>query len=110
MQNPFRRLAASTDKARNRDSKRWLPWICVYGGLRISEAEHLRKDDFFEVVGAWFFRITTAGLRSLKTRSSERVIPVHPAIVDEGFMDWLRATPERSWQLFGSSASSYTSC
>ncbi|MFG1307138.1 hypothetical protein V5F34_23715 [Xanthobacter autotrophicus] len=102
-----RRLATSTDKVHNRDSKRWLPWICVYGGLRISEAEHLRKDDFFEVDGAWFFRITTAGRRSLKTRSSERVIPVHPAIVDEGFMDWLKAAPPG--QLFGSSASSYMS-
>lgn len=100
-----RALAASGQTVHNRDSKRWLPWICVYGGLRISEAEHLRKEDFFEVEGSWFFRITTAGRRSLKTRSSERVIPVHPAVLEEGFLDWLKAAPEG--QLFGSSASSY---
>lgn len=100
-----RRLAGSTQKVHNRESKRWLPWICVYGGLRISEAEHLRKGDFFEVDGDWFFRITTAGRRSLKTRSSERIIPVHPALIDEGIISWLMAAPQG--QLFGSSASSY---
>jgi integrase len=100
------RILAGTEKnVHNRDAKRWLPWICVYGGLRISEAERLRKNDFFEAEGSWFFRITTAGKRSLKTRSSERVVPVHPAVVDEGFLDWLQAAPEG--QLFGSSASSY---
>jgi integrase len=86
-------------------SKRWLPWVCLYGGLRISEAEGLRREDFFQAEGEWFFRVTSAGKRSLKTANSERVVPVHPALVEEGLLEWLEERPKG--QLFRPSAYSY---
>ncbi|WP_254027185.1 hypothetical protein [Mesorhizobium ventifaucium] len=85
-------------------SKRWLPWLCLYAGLRISEANTLRKADFFEAEGSWFLKVTSAGKRSLKTASSERRIPVHPALEAEGFLEWVRAAP--SGQLFRDGATS----
>lgn len=86
-------------------SKRWLPWLCLYGGLRIGEAEGLRQEDFFQAEGEWFFRVTSAGKRSLKTANSERVVPVHPALVGEGLLEWLEGRPKG--QLFRPSAYSY---
>ncbi|WP_162244936.1 hypothetical protein [Aminobacter sp. DSM 101952] len=86
-------------------SKRWLPWVCLYGGLRISEAEGLRREDFFQAEGEWFFRVTSAGRRSLKTANSERVVPVHPALAAEGLLEWLEGRPKG--QLFRPSAYSY---
>lgn len=86
-------------------SKRWLPWVCLYGGLRISEAEGLRREDFFQAEGEWFFRVTSAGKRSLKTANSERVVPVHPALAEEGLLEWLEERPKG--QLFRPSAYSY---
>lgn len=85
-------------------SKRWLPWLCLYAGLRISEANTLRKADFFEAEGSWFLKVTSAGKRSLKTASSERRIPVHPALEAEGFLAWARAAPPG--QLFRDGATS----
>lgn len=86
-------------------SKRWLPWVCLYGGLRISEAEGLRGEDFFQAEGEWFFRVTSAGKRSLKTANSERVVPVHPALAGEGLLEWLKGRSKG--QLFRPSAYSY---
>ncbi|QOF73174.1 hypothetical protein IG197_09025 [Aminobacter sp. SR38] len=86
-------------------SKRWLPWLCLYGGLRIGEAEGMRREDFFQAEGEWFFRVTSAGKRSLKTANSERVVPVHPALVEEGLLEWLEGRPKG--QLFRPSAYSY---
>lgn len=87
--------------------KRWLPWVCLYGGLRISEAENLRREDFFQVEGGWFFRVTSAGKRSLKTANSERVVPIHPALAAEGFLEWIASRSKG--QLFRPSAYSYMS-
>lgn len=65
---------------------RWIPWLCAYSGMRVNEAGQLRKEDFFCIDDQWFWNVTTAGRRSLKTASSERRIPVHPALVEEGFI------------------------
>jgi integrase len=70
---------------------RWIPWLCAYSGMRVSEAGSLRKEDFFEVGDRWFWKVTTAGNRSLKTASSERRIPVHKALTDEGLLDFIKA-------------------
>jgi integrase len=84
---------------------RWLPWICLYAGLRISEANALRKEDFFQCEGRWFFRVTTRGGRTLKTNRSERKIPVHPALEGEGFLHWVRAAEDG--RLFAPGATSF---
>jgi len=77
---------------------RWIPWLCAYSGMRVSEAGNLRKEDFFEVGGRWFWKVTTVGARSLKTASSERRIPVHKALTDEGLLDFVKAA--KSGRLF----------
>ncbi|UDF29942.1 UNVERIFIED_ORG: hypothetical protein LHK14_01085 [Roseateles sp. XES5] len=70
--------------------RRWLPWICAYTGMRIEEAGQLTAEDFFQVDGRWFFRVSTSGRRSLKTASSQRRIPVHPSLEREGFMKFVQ--------------------
>lgn len=84
---------------------RWLPWVCLYAGLRISEANALRKEDFFQCEGRWFFRVTTRGGRTLKTNRSERKIPVHPVLESEGFMRWVQAAADG--KLFSPGATSF---
>lgn len=94
-------------KARSATDPRtqWLPWVCLYSGLRISEANALRKEDFFQCEGRWFFRVTTRGGRTLKTNRSERKIPVHPALETEGFMRWVQAAADG--RLFSPGATSF---
>ncbi len=72
---------------------RWIPWLCAYSGMRVSEAGSLRKEDFFESHGRWFWRVTTVGGRSLKNESSERRIPVHGALESEGLVEFVKAAP-----------------
>lgn len=84
--------------------KRWLPWICLYGGMRISEASQLEKEDFFDVEGLPFVKVTTTNRRTLKTKSSKRRVPIHPTLIKEGFMEWVAGRP--SGRLFSSGATS----
>jgi len=72
--------------------RRWVPWICAYSGARVNEIAQLTPDSFFEVDGFWFYRITSLGGKSLKNKHSERRVPVHPALLDEGLIQFVQAS------------------
>lgn len=76
--------------------KRWIPWLCAYSGLRIGEANQLSTEDFHWIEGHWFFEVTSSNKRSLKTTSARRTIPVHSALIAEGFMTFVEASPKGS--------------
>ncbi|MGV1917096.1 hypothetical protein [Rhizobium sp. 22-785-1] len=83
-------LAARQEK---KPELRWLPWMCAYSGARINEVAQLRREDFFQVGDDWFFELTTKGGKSLKNRNSIRKVPVHPALIDEGLIDFVKSCP-----------------
>lgn len=72
---------------------RWIPWLCAYTGLRIAEVSNLEKADFFDSGGHWFFNVSSAGKRSLKTVNARRTVPVHQALLDEGFRTFVDESP-----------------
>ncbi len=54
----------------------------------MSEICQLRAEDVVQVDGIWCLKLDLEG-GSLKTRSSERAIPLHPAVVESGFLDFV---------------------
>jgi len=68
--------------------RRWVPWLGAYSGARVSEICQLRFQDILKIDGIWCMKFDPdAG--SLKTRGSERVIPLHPAVIEGGFLDFV---------------------
>lgn len=81
----------------------WLPLLSLYSGARLEELGQLLVADIkiFEHID--FIDITTiedpgenevgvnagAPLKSLKTTSSKRMVPLHPILVDAGFLDFV---------------------
>jgi len=64
-------------------ARRWIPWLCAYGGARVNEMTQLRGGDVREIHGLWVVRITPdAG--SVKT-GRWRDVPLHPDLVAQGF-------------------------
>jgi len=74
--------AARTEKEPH---KRWVPWVCAYTGARIAEICQLRSEDIKQIDGIWCIAFA-AEAGSLKNVHSERVVPVHSALDDEGFL------------------------
>jgi integrase len=73
----------------------WLPLLALFGGERLSELTGLRVSDVAhnELIGAVAINISEdrkAG-RRLKTKQSERFIPVHPQLIELGFLDFVTA-------------------
>ena len=77
--------------------KRWVPWIGAYTGARLSEICQLRCEDVLKIDEVWCIKFAPeAG--SLKTSGSERVVPVHPALIDSGLLNYVAKV--RSGPLF----------
>ncbi|WP_029064080.1 DUF6538 domain-containing protein [Labrenzia sp. DG1229] len=75
-----------------RFARRWLPWLCAYSGARMGEVAQLRRQDVYVKDGIDCIRITPeAG--TVKDKEV-RVIPLHPHLVEQGFVEALRSKPE----------------
>lgn len=84
--------------------KLWIPLIAVYNGMRQSEICQLFCDDIIRVDGIDCFRIRDCAERhqSVKNEQSNRTIPIHPTLIELGFMDFVASRRklkyDRVWQ------------
>jgi integrase len=95
--------AAILEAARGeRGSLRWLPWVLCLTGARLSEIAQATRADGTTIDGVPVIRITdeTDGedgeARSLKNAGSRRHVPLHPALIAEGFLAYVNDLPARS--------------
>ncbi|SDR63796.1 Site-specific recombinase XerD [Rhizobiales bacterium GAS113] len=69
---------------------RWVPLLCATSGARVSEICQLRAEDIQSEDGVWLMRFRhEAG--SLKNPGSQRDVPLHPRVIDAGFLDFLKS-------------------
>ena len=104
----------------------WIPLLCLYQGLRVSEASQLYTNDVVAVEGVSCLSVISDAsddddddgpntrsrtkaarsaeeFRRLKNPSSRRIVPIHPKLVELGFLDFVRRVTEispRAWHLF----------
>lgn len=76
---------------------RWLPWLAAYSGARIGELVQLEKADIFNIGEDWFFHLR-AYIRDDGERTNKgmqgRKVPIHPAVIKEGFLLFVNTAPE----------------
>lgn len=84
--------------------KLWIPLIALYNGMRQGEICQLYCDDIVIVDGIDCFRIRDYKERnqSVKNDQSQRTIPIHPTLLELGFIDFIASRRklkyERPWQ------------
>jgi integrase len=72
-------------------ARRWLPWLAALSGARIGELAQLWADGIKIENGVHFMEIKPApDGGSLKTPNSERHVPLHPALIKDGFLDFVK--------------------
>lgn len=73
-----------------RDHRFWVPLVMLYSGARPAEIAQLAVADVRKEHGHWIMHITTEGEgdKSVKTRGSMRVLPVHPELIRLGFIKY----------------------
>jgi integrase len=91
-----------------RDSNYWMPVLALLTGARMGELAQLHVDDVARMNETWVLNITDVHVdtgevvpgKSLKTRSSRRVLPLHKTLVQGGFVDFVQAQRARHARLF----------
>lgn len=68
----------------------WLPFLGLFTGGRISELCQIMVQDVNQINGVWAIAITDEDLsQSLKTPAAKRTIPVHPRLIEVGFLSFV---------------------
>jgi len=74
----------------------WLPLLALYTGARLEELGQLQKKDVQQQNSIWYINISDeADGTSVKTYSSRRNIPIHPALLKLGFIEYAHQQYER---------------
>ena len=73
--------------------RRWIPFLASTTGARVAELAQLWGSRVRQIDGVWTLEIRAAeDGGSLKTAESSRDVPVHPALIEAGFLDFVRAS------------------
>lgn len=101
MSTPFTGCRSEQDQIkpgshRIRDWRFWVPLIAAFTGARLNEIAQLKIVDVTEVGALYCFKLTDEGEgQSLKTKRSNRTVPVHSQLIRLGFLDFVRRAKER---------------
>jgi integrase len=87
----------------------WLPLLALYTGGRLNELAQLYLQDFVEESGIWYvdFNLSApdklatdegdasqGGDKSLKTVNAERIVPLHPRLIELGLVQYVQTLRE----------------
>lgn len=78
----------------------WLPMLGLFTGGRVSELAQLDIADIQQHEGIWAISINGEGDKSLKTLAAARLIPLHPTLIDCGFLDYVNDVKVHGGKLF----------
>lgn len=83
-------LGRSTKNKRT-DARFWIPLIGAFTGMRLNEACQLYLNDIQQDdSGIWYISINDdADDKSLKTKASERNVPIHSKLIELGFLNYV---------------------
>ncbi|MBC4015783.1 DUF6538 domain-containing protein [Siccirubricoccus deserti] len=73
--------------------RRWLPWLLCFTGARISEIVELRRKDVRQEAGVWILDIRPTAARAGKNATFQRMLPLHPSVIEEGFLAYVGVLP-----------------
>jgi integrase len=68
----------------------WISLIGLYSGMRLNEICQLYVADIVRINEYWCFSINGENDKRLKNAASERVIPIHPVLLELGFLNYVK--------------------
>lgn len=99
LQNLVKGLLEESQKGnlKGRPERQWIPLIGLFSGMRLNEICQLHTSDVIQINDIWCFKVGADddGNKRLKTRSSKRTVPIHPVLIDIGFLDYYQSVKDQ---------------
>ncbi|MDP3600059.1 MAG: tyrosine-type recombinase/integrase [Bosea sp. (in: a-proteobacteria)] len=83
---------ANSEAPQTTAAKQWAPILCAFTGARVAEITQLRKQDIRTENGATILRITPKA--GTVKAGGYRDVPIHPQVLELGFLDFVRAAAD----------------
>jgi integrase len=97
----LKRLIRSTAFNDSTDDFKWVTLMMLYGGLRPSEACQLLLSDIKQVDGVDCISVDDSGAgQRTKNINAKRYVPIHSALLEQGFMAFVTQRKTQQIQLF----------
>lgn len=80
------RIILTAASASTTPAYRWLPWLCALHGCRVGEVSQMRKVDVRKDHSGIHYLHLTPEAGSMKNEGSERDVPLHPHLIEIGFL------------------------
>jgi integrase len=89
-------LLASRAQTKLKDAhKRWCPWLAAFNGARIDEIAGAMVTDVTTIDNVPCLQIRAdSRRRNIKNDETERTIPIHSAVITEGFLEYVAMLPK----------------
>jgi integrase len=88
-QEDIGKMLAALPAPSDKPERYWIPIIGLYSGMRLDEIAQLYTSDVRDIDGTLCFDLNEDDDRKLKTLSSRRVVPVHPRLLELGFLRYV---------------------
>ena len=92
----LRAISRNLPRDSSKPERLYVPMICMLSGMRLDEACQLYREDIIQVDGLWCFDINDCKDKKLKNLSSNRMVPVHPALIELGLLGYVERCQEGS--------------
>lgn len=89
----FHAEAKSGGLPRNKAERFWIPLIAMFSGMRLNEICQLQITDVKQCDenGHWYIDVNEQeGVTSVKTSAGIRQVPIHPSLIELGFIDYFK--------------------
>lgn len=78
----------------------WAPLLGLFTGGRLGELSQLRVTDIQKIEGIWSISINEEEDKTVKTQAGIRTIPIHPILIEIGFLDYIDEIKNFNSRLF----------
>lgn len=77
-----------------RPERYWIPLIALFSGMRQEEICQLLVNDIKHTDNVWCFDVdwlddNDEPVKTLKNQNAQRLVPIHPVLIDLGFLDYV---------------------
>lgn len=91
----LKRMISALPSPDEKPEKHWVPLIGMYSGMRLGEICGLHLEDVKQIDGIWCFDVNAEQDKTLKTKNSKRIVPIHPQLIRAGFLDLIQRTSQK---------------
>lgn len=85
----------------------FITYIAIYQGMRLKEITQLKKEDIIKIGDILCISVNTNENKTIKTKQSARIIPIHDKLIELGFLDFVNSKENKLFDISNKDFSTY---